>query len=443
MSSATTNACKLCSPLGASMVFRGIDGAMPILHGSQGCSTYIRRYIISHFREPIDVASSNFSESSAVFGGRENLHRALDNVIRQYHPTLVGIATTCLSETIGDDVPGILRDYRKAHPEAPPLVHVATPSYSGSHIDGFHKAVRAVAETMASPDQRAEQVNLFPGMLSPADLRYLKEMFADAGRRMILLPDYSDSLDGAAWDEYQLIPPGGTPVSDLRFLGSSALSVQLGRAIKPEQSAARHLLDAHGVPAVELPMPIGAKLTDILWNALESQLGLAMPAKYAQERGRLIDSYVDAHKYLYGLKAVVFGDEDLVAGIAGMLCEVGILPTLCASGGTSGRFAQVIGEIAGSCASRISVRENIDFEKIAEITAEMKPDLLIGSSKGYSLARRLQIPLIRVGFPIHDRFGASRLLHVGYRGAQQLLDRIVNAIQDKRQEESDVGYAYL
>ena len=69
---ATSNACKLCSPLGASLVFRGIENSVPLLHGSQGCSTYIRRYLISHFNEPVDIASSNFTEETAVFGGGAN-----------------------------------------------------------------------------------------------------------------------------------------------------------------------------------------------------------------------------------------------------------------------------------------------------------------------------------------------------------------------------------
>ena len=60
---ATRNACKLCSPLGAAMVFKGIRGCLPFLHGSEGCATYIRRYMISHFREPVDIASSSLSES--------------------------------------------------------------------------------------------------------------------------------------------------------------------------------------------------------------------------------------------------------------------------------------------------------------------------------------------------------------------------------------------
>src|SRR6266542_168600 len=107
----TTNACKLCTPLGACLAYKGIAGTVPFLHGSQGCATYIRRYLISHFREPMDIAASNFSEASAVFGGGANLRDGLTNVIRQYEPSLVGLATTCLSETIGVDVPGHLRAF--------------------------------------------------------------------------------------------------------------------------------------------------------------------------------------------------------------------------------------------------------------------------------------------------------------------------------------------
>ena len=65
----TTNACKLCKPMGATLALRGIEGAMPFLHGSQGCATYMRRYIISHFNEPMDIASSSLGEKHAIFGG--------------------------------------------------------------------------------------------------------------------------------------------------------------------------------------------------------------------------------------------------------------------------------------------------------------------------------------------------------------------------------------
>jgi nitrogenase molybdenum-iron protein NifN len=51
--------------------------------------------------------------------------------------------------------------------------------------------------------------------------------------------------------------------------------------------------------------------------------------------------------------------------------------------------------------------------------------------------------LLRVGFPIHDRFGGQRLHHLGYRGAQELYDRLVNALMAKKQNDSSVGYGYI
>jgi len=84
----TTNACKLCKPMGAALAFRGIEGAMPFLHGSQGCATYMRRYIISHFNEPMDIASSSLGEKHAVFGGGPNLNWGLLILSKNFIPGL-------------------------------------------------------------------------------------------------------------------------------------------------------------------------------------------------------------------------------------------------------------------------------------------------------------------------------------------------------------------
>jgi nitrogenase molybdenum-iron protein NifN len=153
---------------------------------------------------------------------------------------------------------------------------------------------------------------------------------------------------------------------------------------------------------------------------------------------------VDGHKYLFNKRAIVYGDEDLVVGLTSFLAEVGVVPVLCASGGRSGRFKSAIEQVvAGTLPQTPEVHEGMDFYRIEELALELSPDLLIGNSKGYGLARKLGIPLVRVGFPIHDRFGAQRTLHVGYRGTQSLLDRTVNAIIDANQNSSPVGYAYM
>ncbi|MDY6824318.1 MAG: nitrogenase component 1 [Thermodesulfobacteriota bacterium] len=442
----TTNACKQCSPLGASLVFRGIENAVPLLHGSQGCSTYIRRYLISHFNEPIDIASTNFSEETAVFGGGANLKLAMDNIIKQYQPDLIGIATTCLSETIGDDVPMMLKQYRKAGEKdhLPAIVPVSTPSYSGTHMDGFHGAVRATVDAMAERKNQGTHINLFPGMVSPADYRYLKETFRDFGATVHLLPDLSETVDGALWTEYQRIPQGGTPVKQITAMGDAVASIEAGHVLARSDSAGKLLSERFGIPCHSPGLPIGVRETDHFFEAISAITGKPIPEAHQAERGRLIDAYADGHKYVFEAKAVVYGEEDLVIGMASFLSEIGVIPAICASGGKSGHLKARLAEVVYDFEARdIQVLEGVDFVEIEDAARAIPPDLLIGNSKGYKMARRLNVPLIRVGFPVHDRMGGARIVHLGYRGAQQLFDIITNTIIARRQETSPVGYTYM
>ncbi|MDD5759747.1 MAG: nitrogenase component 1 [Desulfobulbaceae bacterium] len=444
----TTNACKLCAPLGASIAFKGVEGAVPFLHGSQGCATYMRRYIISHFNEPIDIASSALGEKNAIFGGGPNLKLGLTNVIKKYHPTLIGIATTCLTETIGDDVSRYLNEYaREVNDPAllPVIVQVSTPSYSGTHMDGFHAAITGLLDSLAEKGTPNDTVTILPGLVSPADLRHLREMMTDFSLAPVILPDYSDTLDGPALVSYQNIPDGGTTIDEIKKTGGSQAVIEFGRTLADLHGGGELLSTRFGVSRHCLGLPMGIRETDAFVEVLTSLSGCAvMPAKYSAERGRLIDSLVDGHKYISGKRAVIYGEEDLVVGLAAFLSEIGIKPILCASGGKSGHLAEAIHAVTDGVLSEMPlVREGTDFFEIAEEATELSPDIIIGHSKGYPLARKLGIPLIRLGFPIHDRMGGQRILHLGYRGAQRLFDEIVNAIIDQKQSASPIGYSYM
>ena len=442
----TTNACKLCKPLGASLAFRGIEGAVPFLHGSQGCATYMRRYVISHFNEPIDIASSSLGEKHAVYGGSANLKLGLKNVTEKYAPQLIGVATTCLTETIGDDVKMIISEYEEEFNKgenAPTIISVSTPSYSGTHMEGFNAAVKGVVEQLSEKADDTETVNILPGFLSAADLRYLKEMVTDFGIKATVLPDFSETLDGEALNEYPLIPQGGTPLEDIRQMGGSTITLECGHTL-PDESAGTSLNEMHGVPLTRLGLPIGIRETDALMDELAKEGYGTIPEKYLSARGRLVDAMVDGHKYIFGKRAVVYGEEDLVVGLTSFLSEIGIKVVLCASGGKSGKFAESIEKVLEGLNCDIpEVHEDVDFFDIQERAEELELDLLVGHSKGYTFARERGIPLIRVGFPIHDRVGGQRILHIGYHGAQMLFDSITNAMIEVKQDLSDVGYTYM
>jgi nitrogenase molybdenum-iron protein NifN len=407
----------------------------------------MRRYIISHFNEPIDIASSSLGEKHAIYGGGPNLKLGLTNVIKKYRPAMIGIATTCLTETIGDDVAMILGEFRREvnnSAKLPTLVHVHTPSYSGTHMEGFHAAVAAVLDQLAQTGEKTGTVTLLPGFVSAADLRYLKEVMGDFNLPTMLLPDYSDTLDGPAQLKYEKIPAGGTPLAAIREAGSSRLAIEFGRTIGEMRTGGAVLQEKFNVGRKTIGLPIGINETDQFFDLLKTVSGRDIPAKHVLERGRLVDGYVDGHKYVFGKRAVVYGEEDMVVGMASFLAEIGIKPVLCASGGRSGRLAGAVKAVTGdTLAEQPRVEEGMDFYEIAEAAETLNPDLLVGHSKGYPLARKLAIPLIRVGFPIHDRVGGQRILHLGYRGAQQLFDTIANALIERKQAASGVGYSYM
>jgi nitrogenase molybdenum-iron protein NifN len=441
----TRNACKLCAPLGASLVFRGIEGCVPLIHGSQGCATYIRRYVISHFKEPMDIASSNFSEETAIFGGADNLRIALDNLIRQYQPSAIGIASTCLSETIGDDVASYVREYQAAKKgEAlPVLIHASTPSYRGTHMEGYHEAVLATVRALAAGGEKTSRINVIAGFLSAADLRHLKEILEDFDVEYTLLPDYSETLDGESWPDYRKLSPGGTKISAIRSMGRACATIQFGQRAALKDTAASYLHETFGVKAVTLGMPIGIGQTDRFFQTLAELSGKTVREKYRKERGRLVDAYIDGHKTVSGKRAVIYGEADFVASMASFLDEIGMVPALCATGASTKTFRETVLAGLPDRHRDILIREDSDFEDMLETCREIGVDIIIGNSKGYYLAKNLNLPLVRSGFPIHDRIGGQRLLHVGYEGTQQLFDRIANALMEHKQTNSEIGYSYM
>lgn len=439
---ATVNPCVMCQPMGSALAFKGIENTMVLYHGSQGCSTYMRLHLAHHFREPVDIASSSLSEKGAVYGGRDSLKKGLRNVINRYNPKVIGVATTCLAETIGDDVPAIIREFKEEEgigddPEKDIIiVSVSTPSYGESHVSGYIKALDAVVRKFAEKpgEERAVKIpngklNVIPvESLSPADVRELKEIFEVMARDYIFLPDISETFDAPLREDLPKIAQGGTPLSEIADMPNSRASLGLG--IVSKNLAVKYLEESHNVPGYNVPIPIGLSNTDSFFTELVKILGCPIPDKYQKERGRLLDAMVDVHKYLYGVKAAVYGDPDLVFSLITFMLELGMNPVLVATGSKSRDFEAKVRQIIEKINPELEpvILNGIDFDTLNDAVSECNPEILIGNSNGRYIAKARNIPLVRIGLPIHDRVGAQRILTVGYRGAMELLDLITNTI---------------
>jgi len=426
---ATVNPCSMCMPMGSIMAFKGIEDSMTLFHGSQGCSTYMRLHLIHHFREPLDVGSSALSERGAVYGGAANLKRGLKNIIQGYRPAVIGLATTCLAETIGDDVPQIVREFEKEEPMAKgvTIIEVSTPSYAGSHEEGYVETLRAIIQRLAAKGEQNRKFNLIIGsIVSPADIRYLKDLLEYWCSEYILFPDISETFDAPLVKNLPKIPEGGTSLHDIRDMANSTETITIGGCIQ-SASAGSHLEMKYGVPHTALPLPIGIDYTDMLVAKLEETTGSELPQKYERERGRLLDAMVDAHKIVSGIRTAVYGDTEVVLGITKVLREIGMNPAIVATGAKNPAFTRRVKQISPSS----SIMCGVDFEQIHKEIMRTDIKLMIGPSTGRQTSRKENIPLLRIGFPNHDRFGAARQTILGYKGATWMVDTIANTLLER------------
>jgi nitrogenase molybdenum-iron protein NifN len=299
----------------------------------------------------------------------------------------------------------------------------------------------AIVEQLAAGAEKNAQVNVFtPMSATPSDIRFLRRLFQDFGLTPAIIPDFSDTLDGGNWDEYERIPKGGTPLSTVVAAGGALASISLEEDNRKLHGPGEYLSNKFGVANYNVGLPIGLNATDKLFEALEKVSVRSCPEDETKERGRLVDAMIDAHKILFEKRVAIIGEAPFVCGIASLCCELGLSPVLCATGSNRGRLETQLRQITNK---ECFILDDTDHSSIHEAAKDLKLDVVLGPSKVRSWARALNVPVVCVGFPIHDRFGAARIRTFGYSGALQLLDRIANAILERRQEEAGLGWAYL
>jgi nitrogenase molybdenum-iron protein NifN len=175
------------------------------------------------------------------------------------------------------------------------------------------------------------------------------------------MPDISETLDAPLCQDPPLIPAGGTLLHDIRDTANSKATLTIGGWVQ-EPGAGDYLEREFEVPHIALPLPLGQEFTDRLAATLEEVTGISMPESYEQERGRLLDTMVDAHKILSDVKTAVYGDTEMVLGITRIMTELGMRTQIVASGAANPAFAEKAKELAPGS----KVMMGADFSQIAE-----------------------------------------------------------------------------
>jgi nitrogenase molybdenum-iron protein NifN len=381
------NPFKLSQPMGATLAFLGIDKCMPLMHGGQGCTGFTKVFYTRHFCEPIAIQTSAVTDAIAVLdGGDYSIVESVRNITRKVTPSLIGLHTTGLAETKGDDICGVARQIDF------PMVAVNTPDYEGGLESGWALACKAIIEQLIGT---ADKVNdnklvLLPHVsLQPIEVEKIKEFIESFGFNVYPLPDLSTSLDGHLGEKQAALSSGGITVDDIRNLGDAGVVISVG---------------------------------DSMENFL-AETGFSFPPPaVARWRQRLQDSMLDSHFSLGKTRFLVAAEPDQLAGICQSLSDAGGKVTLAISTVDSPQMEKIK-------ADKVIVGDLEDAELAAD-----DYDVMIGNFHCEALAHRLHKGLVVRGFPNWEQVGNALKNDVLYEGGCYLLFEAANTASEARGE---------
>ncbi len=420
---ATIDPLKHSPALGGAMAFLGLHRTMPLVHGSQGCAAFAKSLLTRHFREPIPMQTTALTQVTTVLGGGGALAEALATITAEHTPAVIGLLTTGLTEVSGDDTATEVSQFAASHdgPDDPVVIHASTPDFKGGMQDGWAAATQAMVSTCAEPGPVVNgQVNILAGpALSPLDVEELRLLVEAFGLDAVVIPDLAGSLDGHLADRWSALTTGGNTVADLRRSGFSQATLATGSAVS---RAAETLEKLCGVPALVYDRLSGLESVDALVSDLADISGRSVPRGVRRWRQRLADGLLDTHFVLGGVRVALALEPDLLLAVGSLMADVGAEIVTAVSPTRS----RVLGRLP---VPEVVVGDLADFE---QRSADGGAELVIGSSHVGRVAEQLDVPHLRMGFPVYDRLAAQLRLGAGYRGSLSLLADAANCLLEHR-----------
>jgi nitrogenase molybdenum-cofactor synthesis protein NifE len=407
------NPLKHSQSIGAVIAFQGIDRALPIIHGAQGCSFLAKVLLTKHFREPIALASTKLFTEDVVMGSEENIINVVKGFIKKNNPDVIGILTSGLTEVKGDDVQtavkSLVSEIRGQNKDCT-ILYVATPDYEGGLETGYAKAIEALLQfTVYSSRFTERQINILAGShLTPADYIELREIIESFGLNPIILPDLS-ALDGSR-EGFSALALGGTKVQEIKEMSKSEFTLAIGASM---EFAAMILKERFGIEYRVFESVAGLKDTDTFMDTLSMLSGRSIPEKYKRQRSILIDGMRDAHFYYGNKKICIALEPDHAIQTSrwldemGAKVEVAVIPSYVPSAEKVHARNVVIGDL-------FSIKGNFD--------------LLISNSHAEDTAKRLGVPLYQMGFPVYKILGYNSRITIGYRGTLTMINEVANLL---------------
>ncbi len=420
-----------CTLHGAIKTLSAVEGLVPVLHASAGCSLGARSGentlagSLGGTAGWQETSATNLQEKHVVFGGTSRLREQLKNTVKVLRGDLYVVATGCVPETVGDDVPAMVKESRE---QRYPVIGISTPGFKGNAWHGYATSTRQILEQLPTLEDsprnpQADLVNLWgiaPGSdpFWEGDLQALQEELERLGLRVQRL--FGIGERPAAWKK--------------------ARHASLNIVLSPWGSAAAQFLkDRDGIPLLDFGyLPVGSRDVGLLLAQVIQAIQLPFPQ--LEELSKNLDSR-QRHFLLKAAPALLTGSfQRRTAVVAPSGTAVGIARFLS---GTLGQLVTTLvvtdnpPEEARPNLVRLAreASEGIEIDlffadsssEIRRILSEAKAELVLGSSLERTWTESTAAALVEIANPLRDELVLDQSL-AGTRGALWLVSRIVRVL---------------
>ncbi len=418
------NPIKHSQPMGAALAFMGIKNCLPLMHASQGCASYTKVFYTRHFNEPIAMYNTSVGDITAILdGGDYSILMSIENITKKnttLKPELIGLHTTGLTETKGDDVRSV-----GMHIEIP-YCYVNTPDFEGGMESGWALTCKALIKqhTEVCDEVKPNKLLLLPHVsMQPAEVEKIKDCCEGFGFLTLALPDLSTSLDGYLSEGQGKLGTGAISIDDIKALGDCGTVITIGTSMK---MAAEALLEKNPkITHLHFNHLMGLEINDNFVASLMKIRQIEPRPLLKRWRGRLQDAMLDSHFLIGSSTFVITGEPDMCVGMCELLQSVGA--TIEAVIATT--YSPVLEEIK---AKNVFVGDLEDAEKHFN-----NADLVISNFHAERLLhlQEKHTGLVLRGFPNYEELGNQLKNDQLYEGSTYFLFEVANKLREVKHHE--------
>lgn len=378
-----------CMLFGAYRTLISVKDAIILIHSITGCNWGTSTFHSPSKQSDLRQASTVIYENDLVFGGENNLDSSLHELSKLYKEQYIFVITGCIPEIMSDNSEHVLSNYNGKKK----VFLVKAPGFKGNMDKGIQAAFMCLFDNMKPVEKIKNSVNLI-GFFSDdykadSDLTAIKKLL---GKEIILNATIP-------YDNFNHI--------------KNATRASLNLVFDGFEFAGKYMEEKFGIPFIKVDFPYGISGSEDFINKIHHALSIEKSLKTK----KTLRSFKQIYTYLQKLQGM----------------PIAISVDNVRSHALKSFLENELGMI-----TKYTYNNELSNDKDNENNSEIHSGavMIFGSSFHRNVADKLDIPLIRISYPIFDSINVSKRPYAGLEGALNLTEDIINALMSTKYRRS-------